>query len=296
MAQVAGVQTLQRPLNTTTRLLEEEALPRYTENPAYESTAPPQDVTRQAVRRHEYKVKEDLKRQAKDLAACEKIRPYLPALYAQLMRAVERGQSSQASVGPAALRSAHLREPVGVDITFKLRGIDQKALRRNLPRLLVEYAAAQDVIAQTELATAAAAAAASADRLHDGSMSDAAGAPLLHAQTAPASTLMHESERPAALHRAATTFQSRIHDADRLQVEGLFFDKYIQKIYFSKRFVGMFRKNELGERQVGLGLAFIVFGSKLGLPLCDVITYAALDLPRLALQGITGRQKLTLRM
>jgi hypothetical protein len=70
----------------------------------------------------------------------------------------------------------------------------------------------------------------------------------------------------------------------------------MQKISSSKRFVGMLKKDDAGERHVGLGLCLILFGVKLGLPLLDVITWAAMDLPRLALQGTSGKQKLKLCM
>jgi hypothetical protein len=139
------------------------------------------------VRRHESKVKQDLKRQAKDEVACSKILPYVPEIYRQLTEAASHGPILADRSGPAALRPAHLRESDGVEVTFVLRGVDQKALRRNLPRMLVEYTHEQEIVQRNE------------DRERAGS---ALGAALLHAQTAPATTTSTEEARAAELQRA----------------------------------------------------------------------------------------------
>lgn len=269
-----------------------EDLPTYSEIPEYSAAPIPQNVARRVVKNHEKKVKQDLKDAYNTEVQCERIKAILPQIYAQLTTALDSPRISRSRTGPAAYRNEP--EETGIEINFKSRGIDQKALREYLPALLADYARQvsdgepSGANATTQLATIR-------------------SQPLSRVTTAISSTdeqgqlnsgPIGESSaqsRPSLSH-ANTTGSVRNYDPDRMTVKAGYFENYTQKIYFSKRFVDLWKKKNNGKREdLASGIAMILVGVKLGLPLFDLITFVALDVPRLTLQGITGKQKLKFR-
>ena len=86
--------------------------------------------------------------------------------------------------------------------------------------------------------------------------------------------------------------------ASRISVQRSYFNAYTQKIYFSRRYVDMWRKKDpqTGRREALPGaIAMLIVGAKVGLPLFDLVTFAVLDLPRLAMQGITNQHIMSVR-
>lgn len=260
-----------------------EDLPVYSVNPAYETVPHPENLTRRVVRDHEKKVKRDLRDAQKAEVECAKIRKLLPEIYAQLTTACDSPRPIRQRTGPAALRQQE--EEQGVEIKFTSRAIDRKALRQYLPLLLADY--------QRQLEA-------------EGGANQEEPSVLLHrSRTEPTpdheTLLQHQDtvdsgpSHPPLLH-SVTTSQTRYYDPDRMSVTPGYFDGYTQKIYFSKKFVGLWKKKANGKREnLASGIAMVLIGMKLGLPIFDLFTFTAIDLPRLALQSLTGKQTLKLR-
>ncbi|CCG83158.1 protein of unknown function [Taphrina deformans PYCC 5710] len=262
-----------------------EDLPVYSANPAYESVPHSQDITRRVVKDHEKKVKRDLREAQKAEIECAKIKQLLPEIYAQLAAACDAPRPVRQRTGPAALRQQE--EEQGVEIKFTSRSIDRKALRQYLPLLLADYQrqveAEQSSTASQEEPSV---------HLHR-SMTE----PVLEHETLlqHQDTLETTAARPSLLH-AVTTSQARYYDPDRMSVTPGYFDGYTQKIYFSKKFVNLWKKKANGKREnLASGIAMVLIGMKLGLPIFDLVTFTAIDLPRLALQSLTGKQTLKFR-
>lgn len=102
------------------------------------------------------------------------------------------------------------------------------------------------------------------------------------------------SQYPPLTH-AATIIAVRRYDPDRMSVSAEYFEDYTQKIYFSKQFLKLWKKKDGKRENLAGGIAMILIGLKLGLPIFDLFTFVALDVPRLALQGITGKHTLKMK-
>lgn len=270
----------------------EDDLPAYSANPAYVSVPHPADVTRRVVKNHEKKVKKDLKEAQRAEVQCARIKKILPEIYAQLTAACDEPRVARERTGPAAFRQES--EETGVEISFISRGIDQKALRQYLPILLADYQRQMEMAgtANPEPTT-------STVRAQDPTLSRSVTAPELSHEDLADGEVRGDAEgpsRPALLHHSATTSQVRQYDPDRMSVTAGFFEGYTQKIYFSRKFANLWKKKENGKREnLASGIAMVLVGLKLGLPIFDLVTFAAIDCPRLALQGITGKQTLKLK-
>lgn len=85
--------------------------------------------------------------------------------------------------------------------------------------------------------------------------------------------------------------------ASRISVERSWYNACTQKIYFSRRYANMWRKQPNTGRRDSLpsAIAMLIVGCKVGLPLFDVITFTMLDLPRMAMQGITHEHTMSIR-
>lgn len=265
-----------------------EDLPTYSEHPEYTTAPLPQNLTRRVVKDHEKRVKQDLKEAYNTEIQCAKIKQILPQIYEQLTAAVDAPRAARSTTGPAALRT--VQEDAGIEISFKSRGIDQKALRDYLPALLADYQrqrAEEDITRDMTDRTRTMAhplsrAATDSELVHD-------------YQMRPETELGDaQSSRPILQH-ANTTGIVRHYDPDRMTVKAGYFEEYTQKIYFSKKFADLWRKKNGRRENIASGIAMVLVGVKLGLPLFDLITFVALDVPRLTLQGITGKQKLKLK-
>lgn len=259
-----------------------EDLPTYTEVPEYSKGPIPLHVTRKVVKNHEKKVKQDLKEAYNTEVQCARIKAILPQIYARLTAELDRPRVTRTTTGPAAYRSA--QEVPGIEVNFKSRGIDQKALRDHLPALLADYA--RQVSGQEPGNNSA--------NLSD----DTDSHPLSrNASEAEVEAQIEATSARPPLRHASTSSSLLNCDPDRLSVKAGYFEAYTQKIYFSKRFVDLWRKDHnSGKREdLASGIAMVLVGVKLGLPLFDLITFAVLDVPRLTLQGITGKQKLKIR-
>ena len=230
-----------------------EQLPSYSANIEYEAATLPADVTRRAVKTHEKKIQRDLKSAKKVEEQCAKIKQILPDVYKQLTEAVEKSKIPKEVTGPAALRQPKNT----VTVKFSCKGIDQDALRDYLPVLLADYQRQVQVEAASSSAQ-------------------------------DAQTVLNTEEEVTE----TQSVPSRL-NPDKMVVSASFFDDYVQKIYFTKKFADLFRKNEQGKRDnLFIGFAVVAVGLKIGLPLFDLFTFVGIDCPKLALQKMTGKQLL----
>lgn len=253
----------------------------YSENPEYESVPVSSQVTRKAVKDHEKRVKQDIKDAHLAEIQIARIQKILPQIYDQLSIAVDAPRRARDLTGPAALRRR--QEDEGVEISFKSRGIDQKALRRYLPVLLAEYQRQVDsgeIIHQSQTTGPVTSPDASAESPEFQELS----------RSLTDATLVEQSTSRPTLQHAATT--SRIYNPDKMKVTAGYFEDYTQKIYFSKKFINLWKKKDGKRENLASGVAMVLIGIKIGLPIFDLFTFAAIDVPRLALQRITGKQTL----
>lgn len=263
-------------------------LPSYSENIEYEEHLLPQDIARKAVKNHEKKVKCDLKAAQNADIQREKIKRILPRIYDQLNFAIANPKAPKERTGPAAYRQ-ETDPDTGVEITFHCKGITQKALRLYLPALLAEYQRERHL---QDIAD---------HQAHEEAQSSPG---LLRRATTeqshnPVATSGDETLTPQMTARQdvfSSVAGPGVYDAGRMSVSAAFFEDYTQKIYFSRKFLALWKKKESGKREnIASAIAMILVGLKLGLPFFDLMTFVAIDCPRLALQGITGRQKLKLQ-
>ena len=260
-----------------------EDLPTYSETMTYEEKDHPRDVARRAVKNHEKRVKQDMRIAEKDAIDCARIEKLIPEIYDQLSNAVAKPIRDGHITGPAALRPV---EESGIEIEFKCKNIDQKALRKHLPRLLAEYQ-------QRILAEARGEAPVSPQDEDD--VLFQLNRP--RAESVDYTALNANPPRDPMLARRASTSSTTLlgMNPDRMAISAGYFESYTPKIYFSRKFIALWKKKEDGSRDNVLsGIAMVLVGIKFGLPLFDLVTFAGIDCPRLFMQNVTGRQKLTL--
>lgn len=269
-----------------------EDLPIYSAQPEYASVPHDEQLVRSAVKVHEKKLKRDLAQAKRAEIQCERIKKILPQIYEQLNEAVNRPRSQRIRTGPAALRRQEDLDS-GIEICFKSRGIDQQALRDYLPVLLSDYQRQMEAEETSDTVGH------SADMITNSNTIDrtrSAPEPYHNSDGLLQSEGLLANTRQESLTQTRTAGATRYYDPERLSVEAGYFERYSQKIYFSKNFVNLWKKKESGKRDnLASGIAMVLVGMKIGLPMFDLFTFAILDVPRLALQGITGKQKLKLQ-
>ena len=286
-------------------------------------------VKAKALRKHEKQMSKALSEAERTRKAKERIRELLPQLYAQLESTVysppkQKRKRRSPFAHPPGLEEQNTNK--FIDIRFKLRGVCPNMLDKYLPRMFAAYckqvemagirasrdlAMTQNPISEADLPEPSEhllSLAAEQDVATPGYEADEVsfGEPSELSRLSSASTALPEPER-IPTDRAhsldlrappqSTYISGQRIKSSRIRVQPRFFDDFTTKVYFSRRFVDMCRKRPATGKRDGLpaAIAMVLIGVKVGLPLFDVLTFALLDVPRIALQAATAHHTMSIR-
>ncbi|BFZ53293.1 hypothetical protein PYCC9005_000316 [Savitreella phatthalungensis] len=286
-------------------------------------------VKAKALRKHEKKMSNALKEAERVRKAKERIRELLPQLYAQLESTVYKPpKQKRTRRSPFAHPENEIEQDNPdkfIDIRFKLRGVDPEMLDKYLPRMFAAYCKQVEMTgirASRDLALTQPAhpAADLLQQFDEFPLTSEQGPtnPTYEADEAAfgePSELSRLSSSSTALPEPEGIPTDRAHSLDlrvppqstyisgqrikssRIRVQPRFFDDFTTKVYFSRRFVDMWKKRPATGKRDGLpaAIAMVLIGVKVGLPLFDVLTFALLDVPRIALQSITAQHTMSIR-